>query len=90
MIKMNMKQAARFLMVTFSPTDKIICVMEGPTNSKWQKSEESISWDTCAGMIKTLTDPEVCDTNEDLYYFTIAKAYMVQGELAMKLGKMTT
>jgi len=47
MIKMNMKQAAEYLDKTFWPTCKIICIMEGPTNSDWHPCEESVSWDTC-------------------------------------------
>jgi len=85
MIKMNMKQAAEYIDKTFWPTCKVICLMEGPTNSKHQKSEMSINWDTAESMVRTLTDPEVCDTNEDLYYFTIGHAYMIDGERV--LGK---
>jgi hypothetical protein len=75
-----MKEAATFIKDTFESNDKIICVIEGPTNSKFVTSEVSISWDTAEGMCKTLTDPEVCDTNEDLFYFTIGKLSLLDGE----------
>jgi hypothetical protein len=75
-----MKEAATFIKDTFKSNDKIICVMEGPTNSKFTESAVSISWDTAEGMYATLTDPEVCDTNEDLFYFTIGKLSLLEGE----------
>ncbi len=80
MIKMNMRQAAEYIEKTFWPTCKVLCIMDGPTNSSHMKKEESISWDTAEGMVQTLTDPEVCDTNEELFYFTIGHAFMIDGE----------
>ena len=82
-----MAEAAAFIKKMFNSEQKILCHMEGPLNSDLTDSIECMSWDTAGGMTRTLTDQEVCDTNEDLYYFTIGRAILINGDDVSQVSK---
>jgi hypothetical protein len=73
----SMADIAEYIKSSFKRQEMILVISDGANSCT---DNNNVSWDTAEGMYKTLTDPEVCDTNEASFYFTVCKICVLEGD----------